>query len=186
MKLIDAILKRHSPRSFSDKPVTDQQLNILFEAARWAPSSNNEQEWSYYYAKRENTGAHDKLVSCLAESNQVWASKAPVLLVSCGRKNFNYKNRPNRHWMHDVGAANVSIALQAAELGMQLHQMAGFSVELCAQVLGLELEAEEPVTMMALGYQDSPDKLPDVNNLREREVEPRTRRETSEFVTELK
>lgn len=185
MELLDAILKRHSPRSLGGV-VTDQMLNLLFEAARWAPSSNNEQEWSYYYVRKENAEAHEKLAACMVESNRVWASLAPVLMVSCGRKNFASKNRPNRHWMHDVGAANVSMALQAAEMGLQIHQMAGFHVEQCAEVLGLDLEQEEPVTMITIGFQKDPLLLPDVNGLREREVEPRVRRSQNEFVTELK
>ena len=88
--------------------------------------------------------------------NRAWAPDAPVLLVSCGYKNFPGTDVYNRHWMHDVGAANISIALQAASMGMQLHQMAGFDVEACARLLGLDTEKIEPVTMMTLGYPGRP------------------------------
>ena len=184
MELLDVIKKRHSPRSYSAEPVTEAQLRLLFEAARWAPSSNNEQEWSYYYATSGYPDAHKLLCSCLFESNRVWAERAPVVMVSCGRKVFAATGKPNRHWMHDVGAANVSMALQAVDMGLALHQMAGFSVERCAEMLGLDMEVTEPVTMMVVGYQDSADKLPDV--LRDRELLPRERKGTEEFVFELK
>lgn len=184
MKLIEAITRRHSPRSYSDRPVTDEQMHLLFDAARWAPSSNNEQEWSYYYATQANPKAFKSLCSCLFDSNQIWAEKAPVIMVSCGRKTFSANGKPNRHWMHDVGAANVSIALQAAEMGLQLHQMAGFSVDRVSGVLGLDTEQVEPVTMMVVGYQDDADKLPEP--LRERELQPRMRKPSDEFVFELK
>ena len=108
MELTEVIRRRHSPRSFSDRPVSDEQLRLLFEAARWAPSANNEQEWSYYYATSAHPDTHRLLCGCLFESNRIWAEKAPVILVSCGRKVFSYNGKPNRHWMHDVGAANVS------------------------------------------------------------------------------
>lgn len=184
MELIEAIAVRHSPRSFSGKPVGGEQLRLLFEAARWAPSANNEQQWSYYYASSEYPDAHRLLCSCLFESNRVWAEKAPVVMVSCGRKFFAYNGKPNRHWMHDVGAANVSMALQAASMGLALHQMAGFSVDRCAEMLGLDMEVVEPVTMMVVGYPDNADKLPEP--LRERELQPRTRQGVEEFVYELK
>lgn len=129
MKLIKAIEERWSPRSYDSRPVNEEQLALLFEAARWAPSCNNAQEWAYYYTTREYPEAHARLAECLTGGNRAWAPDAPVLLVSCGYKNFPGTDVYNRHWMHDVGAANISIALQAASMGMQLHQMAGFDVE---------------------------------------------------------
>lgn len=93
---------------------------------------------------------------------------APVLLVSCGYKNFPGTDVYNRHWMHDVGAANISIALQAASMGMQLHQMAGFDVEACTRLLGLDTEKIEPVTMMTLGYPGPADRLAEPFRTRKR------------------
>ena len=159
MKLIKAIEERWSPRSYDSRPVNEEQLALLFEAARWAPSCNNAQEWAYYYTTREYPEAHARLAECLTGGNRAWAPDAPVLLVSCGYKNFPRTDVYNRHWMHDVGAANISIALQAASMGMQLHQMAGFDVEACARLLGLDTEKIEPVTMMTLGYPGPADRL---------------------------
>ena len=107
----------------------------------------------------------------------------PVLLVSCGYKNFPGTDVYNRHWMHDVGAANISIALQAASMGMQLHQMAGFDVEACTRLLGLDTEKIEPVTMMTLGYPGPADRL--AEPFRTRETLPRERKEVKSFVHKL-
>jgi hypothetical protein len=115
--------------------------------------------------------------------NRAWAPDAPVLLVSCGYKNFPGTDVYNRHWMHDVGAANISIALQAASMGMQLHQMAGFDVEACARLLGLDTEKIEPVTMMTLGYPGPADRL--AEPFRTRETLPRERKEVKSFVHKL-
>ena len=165
MKLIKAIEERWSPRSYDSRPVNEEQLALLFEAARWAPSCNNAQEWAYYYTTREYPEAHARLA------------------VSCGYKNFPRTDVYNRHWMHDVGAANISIALQAASMGMQLHQMAGFDVEACARLLGLDTEKIEPVTMMTLGYPGPADRL--AEPFRTRETLPRERKEVKSFVHKL-
>ena len=179
MKLIKTIEERWSPRSYDSRPVNEEQLALLFEAARWAPSCNNAQEWAYYYTTREYPEAHARLAECLTGGNRAWAPDAPVLLVSCGYKNFPGTDVYNRHWMHDVGAANISIALQAASMGMQLHQMAGFDVEACARLLGLDTEKIEPVTMMTLGYPGPAEPF------RTRETLPRERKEVKSFVHKL-
>ena len=163
MKLIKTI----EERSYDSRPVNEEQLALLFEAARWAPSCNNAQEWAYYYTTREYPEAHARLAECLTGGNRAWAPDAPVLLVSCGYKNFPRTDVYNRHWMHDVGAANISIALQAASMGMQLHQMAGFDVEACARLLGL----------------DPADRL--AEPFRTRETLPRERKEVKSFVHKL-
>ena len=201
MKLIKAIEERWSPRSYDSRPVNEEQLALLFEAARWAPSCNNAQEWAYYYTTREYPEAHARLAECLTGGNRAWAPDAPVLLVSCGYKNFPGTDVYNRHWMHDVGAANISIALQAASMGMQLHQMAGFDVEAekvwrelreqlgianleaCTRLLGLDTEKIEPVTMMTLGYPGPADRR--AKPFRTRETLPRERKEVKSFVHKL-
>lgn len=157
---------------------------LLFEAARWAPSSNNSQPWSYYYATSDQADSHARLAECLTGGNRAWAPQAPVLIVSCGRRFFPGTRTINRHWMHDVGAANLSLALQAAAMGLQLHQMAGFDTDACSRLLGLDAEEEEPVTMMALGYPGPADALPEP--FRSREEQPRTREESDSFVRLLR
>jgi nitroreductase len=127
-------------------------LDLLFEAARRAPSSRNEQPWQYFYAKKQDETAFSQLFDCLTEGNKVWAKSAQVLMVSVMKKNFEYQNRPNGKALHDVGAANVSLAIQAAEMGLQAHQMGGFDKKKAAETLQLDPEKFEPVTMIAVGF----------------------------------
>src|SRR2546428_13893914 len=98
---IEEILRRRwSPRSFSDRIVEPEKLQSLFEAARWAPSSFNEQPWYFIVAPKQNL-EHARLLSCLAEKNQQWARQAPVLMGSVAKLNFDQTGKPNRHAFHD-------------------------------------------------------------------------------------
>ncbi len=183
MELNKAIKNRWSPRAFSEKPVTDEMLELLFEAARWAPSSRNAQPWNYYFAKRENEKAFNDLLELLTGSNPDWARNAGVLAVSVMKLKHDYKSRPNGKALHDTGAANTSLAIQAAEMGLQVHQMGGFDKEKASRYLNLDNENFEPVVMMAIGFPGNPDQLPD--DLKKQEKEPRTRKEQEEFVYQL-
>lgn len=183
MQLNKAIQNRWSPRAFSDKKVTKEMIALLFEAARWAPSSMNEQPWKYFFVHRDNQKAFYEVVEILTGINPVWAQYAQVLIISVVKKNYDHQNRPNKNALHDIGAANVSIAIQAAEMGLQVHQMGGFDKEKAAKYLRLETENFEPVTIIAVGFQSDADQLPD--DLKKRELQPRKRKEIGEFVTEL-
>ena len=78
----EIIRMRWSPRAFADKPVAPETLKSLFEAARWAPSSNNEQPWAYLVATKDDAENFAKMVSVLVEFNAGWAQHAPVLALS--------------------------------------------------------------------------------------------------------
>ena len=184
MQLNEAIKNRWSPRAFSDQEVTKEMLDLLFEAARRAPSSRNEQPWNYYYVHRENQKIFNDFVHILTGNNPGWAIEAQVLMISVMKKNFDYKNRPNGKALHDVGAANVSIAIQAAEMGLQVHQMGGFDKEKAAEYLHLDTENYETVTMIAVGFPDDQEKL--TEKLKLKELRSRKRKEIGEFVTELR
>jgi nitroreductase len=183
MHLNKAIENRWSARAFSDKEVTKEMIDLLFEAARWAPSAMNEQPWKYYFVHRDNQKTFKEVVEILTGINPVWAQHAQVLIISVVKKNYDYQNRPNKNALHDLGAANVSIAIQAAEMGLQVHQMAGFDKEKAAKYLQLENENFEPVTMIAVGFQGEADQLPE--DLKVRELQPRKRKEIGEFVNEI-
>lgn len=97
MKSIDTLIEqRFSPKHFADRPVSEEHLHQLFEAARWAPSSYNEQPWRFIYATQEQPEAHQQLLSCINEHNQQWAKNAPVLMLSLAKKNFSRNGKPNR------------------------------------------------------------------------------------------
>ena len=177
----ELLQRRWSPRAFSDRMVEPEQLQSLFEAARWAPSSNNEQPWHFIVGTKADPAAHDRLVACLKEGNRKWAFRAPVLILSVARLNFEDEGPPNRHAWHDTGMAALSLCLQATALGMVAHQMAGFEIEKARTDLGIPA-GYEPVAMIAVGYPGDPATLPDY--LRERELKPRERKPVTEFVSD--
>ena len=181
---IEEILKRRwSPRAFSDRIVERDKLQRMFEAARWAASSFNEQPWSFIVASKEKPDEYAALLSCLTEKNQQWARRAPVLMVSVAKLNFEKNGKPNRHAFHDVGMAVSNLIVQATGLGLYVHQMAGFSVERVRETYGVP-EGFEPVAAIAVGYPDDPNVLPE--QFRQQEVGPRQRKPIDSFIFEAK
>jgi len=174
----ELLKKRWSPRAFDERPVETDKLLSLFEAARWAPSSNNEQPWRFLIATKESTTGHDRLFNCLVEGNQKWAHRAPVLLLSVAKLQFE-DGSPNRHGFHDTGMAAEHLVVQATALGLVAHQMAGFRVDQARADCKIP-EGYEPVAMIAVGYPGDPALLPD--RLRGRETQPRVRKPLTEFV----
>ncbi len=166
---------RSSPRAFAARPVEPAKLRALFEAARWAPSSYNDQPWSFIVATRENTAGYLRLLSVLARPNAQWARQAPVLALAVGRLNLNHSGQPNRHAFYDVGQAVANLTVQATALGLAVHQMGGFDVEQAREQFGLP-KGQEPVVVLALGYRG------DAEPLRAAERAPRTRKPLEEFV----
>jgi nitroreductase len=143
--------KRFSPYAFSSHPVEPEKLRKLFEAARTAPSSYNEQPWRFVVATRQVPGAFARLLETLTERNRQWARHAPVLVLSVAKLDFTHNGQPNRHALYDVGQAAAYLTLQATELGLYVHQMAGFDAGKARQVLEIP-EGYEPAAMMAVGY----------------------------------
>ena len=179
---IEEILRRRwSPRAFSDRHVEAEKLLSLFEAARWAPSSFNEQPWSFIVATKDTPAEHAQLLNCLMEKNQQWARLAPVLMISVAKLNFEKTGKPNRHAFHDVGLAMGNLLVEATALGLFVHQMAGFSVDKVREAYHLP-EGFEPVAAIAIGYPAEPEVLPET--FREQETGPRKRKPISTFVFE--
>jgi nitroreductase len=179
----DVIARRWSPRAFDERPVEADTLKSLFEAARWAPSSNNEQPWRFIVASKDTAREYDRLLHCLLEGNRKWAFRAPVLMLSIASLHFEDDGKPNRHALHDTGLAAENLVLQATALGLQAHQMAGFDVQL-ARATYLIPTGFDPVAMIAVGYPGDPAVLPD--HLREREMKPRERQPIGDFVFSIK
>lgn len=175
----DLLRRRWSPRAYSEQMVEIEKLQSLFEAARWAPSSNNEQPWHFIVGTKADPAAYDRLFACLNEGNKKWVFRAPVLMLSVARLNFEDEGTPNRHAWHDTGMAALSLALQATAMGLIAHQMAGFNIEKARTDLGIPT-GHEPVAMIAVGYPGDPAELPDY--LRERELKPRERKSVGVFV----
>jgi nitroreductase len=171
--------RRYSPRAFTEQDVTPAQVLSLLEAGRWAASCFNEQPWRYIVAMRGQTEIFEKLLGCLVEANRVWAGKAPVLMLSVASTSFAHNGKPNPHAWHDVGQASAGMAIQAAALGLQIHQMAGFDRERARTQFAIP-EGFEPVAAIAVGHPGDASLLPEP--LRERETAPRQRRPVADFI----
>ncbi len=175
----ELLRERWSPRAFADRMVEPEKLRSLLEAARWAPSSSNEQPWSFIVATKEHAGEYERLLSCLVEGNVRWAQHAPVLMLSVATLVFERNQKPNRHAFHDVGLAVENLIIQGTALGLFVHQMAGFHTDRARETYGIP-EGYDPVAAMVIGYLDDPGRLPD--DLREREMAQRTRKPLESFV----
>ncbi len=158
-------LDRWSPRAYSEQPVALETLRSLFEAARWAPSSANEQPWLFVYADREPALAQFR--NLLTPSNQVWANKAPVLLFVLTRRKWSKSGRDYFTHQFDAGMAFMSLALQARKLGLYAHPMGGFDRERAHEVLHASKEDWVIIVAVAAGYYGDPQQLPP--DLQERE-----------------
>jgi nitroreductase len=171
--------ERWSPRSFTDREVSAALLAKVFEAARWAASSFNEQPWRFLLGRRGDS-AYNKIFESLGEFNQKWARTAPVLILGAARTKFSHNDAENRVALYDLGAAASYMTLQAAALGLATHQMAGFDPEKAKKLFGIP---EEYImgAAIALGYQGEPAALGD-ETLIEREIAARTRKPLGEFV----
>jgi len=175
----ELLRRRWSPRAFSDRRVDPAIMRSLLEAARWAPSSYNEQPWSFIVATKDDTAEFSRLLSCLVEGNIQWAQHAPVLMVSVARLSFEDDGKPNRHAFHDVGLAVANLIVQATAFGLLVHQMAGILPDKIRKLYGIP-EGYEAVAGIALGYPGDPQSLPE--GLRKRELAPRERKPLTEFV----
>jgi len=177
--ILEVIQSRRSRRAYSDKMVEPKNIRSLFEAARWAPSSLNEQPWFYIYATRDQEVLWNSIFDTLKEGNKIWARNAPLLILSLARRKFIRFDAPNPSARYDLGGANAFLSLQAAHLGLNVHQIAGFDAETAVRNLCVP-DIYEPVIVMAIGYPGNADTLPE--NLKAREVAPRERYVEQEFV----
>jgi nitroreductase len=170
---------RWSPRSFTDREVSPALLHKVFEAARWAASSFNEQPWRFLLGRRGDS-AYKKIFESLGEYNQKWAQTAPVLILNAAKTKFSHNGAENRNALYDLGAAASYMTLQAAALGLATHQMAGFDTEKAKKLFGIPDEYVMGAAI-ALGYQGEPAALGD-DTMIEREIAARTRKPLSEIV----
>lgn len=152
------ILNRWSPRSMTGEELDNEEIMALFEAARWAPSSYNNQPWRFIYAKR-NTEHWDRLFSLLADGNRTWAKNSALLVVVISRKNFEYNEKPARTHQFDAGAAWENLALEAFSRGIVAHGMQGFDYDKAR--IDLEIPTDfEVMAMIAIGTKGPRENLP--------------------------
>ena len=175
----ELIRNRWSPRAFADKAIPDEVLRSLFEAARWAPSSFNEQPWAYIVATKEDKANFEKLLGTLVEFNAGWAKNASALAIAVTRLAFAQNQTPNRNAQYDAGAATALLSVEATARGLVVHQMAGFDPDQARKTFAIP-EGWEPLAAIAIGYPGNPNSLP--SKLKDRELAPRTRKPIREFV----
>lgn len=177
---IDPLLReRWSPRAFSPEPLAAEQVLSLFEAARWSPSAMNEQPWGFLVVPREDAATFAQAVECLAEGNRVWAQHAPLLVVAVARLVRLRDGAPNGVALYDLGQSVAHLTVQAASLGLLVHQMGGFSADAARAAFGIPAD-HAPVTFIAIGRMGDPGALPEP--LRTRELAERQRKPLGELV----
>jgi len=176
-KILDLFAQRWSPRAMTGEGIPQETLNELFEAARWAPSCFNEQEWRFLYAHRDSEH-WGTFFGLLAEANQTWCSQAAVLIVTLSKKTFTRNGNPNPSHSMDAGLAVQNLLLQATSTGELIaHGMAGFDRSKARTALQIP-EDYEVECMIAVGKPGDPAKLPEA--LREKEI-PSGRKKIEEF-----
>lgn len=174
-------VNRWSPRAMSGEEISHDDLMGLFEAARWAPSSYNNQPWRFIYAKR-NTDHWQRLFSLLVEGNKTWAKNAAVIVVVISRKNFEFNEKPAITHQFDAGAAWENLALEATSRELVTHGMQGFDFNEARKVLGIP-DSFDVIAMIAIGKLGQKENLP--RDLQEREY-PSNRKPLEEIVMEGK
>jgi nitroreductase len=177
------IARRWSARAFSSKKVEKSKLLSILEAARWAPSSRNEQPWRYIVFTDDNPEKLDKARSVLLEINN-YAKRAPILICAITKKIYSDTEIYNRLHFHDLGAANENMFLESFNQGLIMHEMGGYDRDKAKKVFNIPDEYEIGI-MIAIGYQDSHEILPE--RYKEKANSPRQRKQLSEiaFLEEL-
>jgi nitroreductase len=174
----ELIANRWSARSFSTKPVEKSKLLSILEAARWAPSSRNEQPWRYIVFTNDNPNKLKEAQSVLLEVNS-YAKRAPVLICAFAKKNYSDNGNYNVLHFHDLGAANENMFLEAFNQGLIMHEMGGFNRDKAKELFDIPEDCQMGI-MIAIGYQDSHELLP--GKYKEKALLPRERKPLSEIV----
>lgn len=178
--VLPVITERWSPYAFDPRPVEREKLLSCLEAARWAPSSYNEQPWTFILAERTDKAEFDRILQCLVEANRAWAKNAGVMMLTVTSRLFVKNGKHNAAAEHDVGLAAGNLVLQAASLGLQGHQMIGIERDKARTTYGIP-DGHEALTAIALGY---PAAVPPntTDELQKRDVARRLRKPLSEIV----
>lgn len=151
---------RWSPKGFTDRQISEETLRSILEAARWAPSSYNEQPWRFVVATKYEPETHDQMVEMLTKGNQRWAKSAPVLMLAFVRTTFEKTGAKNRIAAHDLGQSVAQMTVEAVSRGVFVHQMAGIQLKRIRQTYDVP-ESLKPAVGIALGYAPDPSDLSD-------------------------
>lgn len=170
--------KRWSPRAFADKKIEISKMHSIFEAARWSASAFNAQPWRFMVGYNGDE-VFGKIFDALVEFNQLWAGKAPVLILNCYQLNFSHNNKPNPTAKYDLGQAVANYSLEAINQGLYVHQMSGFDAVKANNSFGLGIDITA-FSVSAIGYLGEAEFLPE--DLKIMENAERNRLKQSDFL----
>lgn len=170
---------RWSPYGFAERSLPARELRSLLEAARWSPSSYNQQPWRFVVARREEGEPFERLLSCLVEFNRGWARHASALALGIVARSFEGRGAGNPAAEHDLGLATAHLMLEGAARGIATHGMIGIDAARARDAFAVP-EGFDPLTAIALGYAGEPRDYP--QKLRDRDRAPRDRKALAEFV----
>lgn len=173
--------KRYSPKAFTNEKPAEETLITLLEAARWSPSSMNEQPWRFIVGVKNEGDTYDKIFETLADGNKLWAKNAPVLILSITSDFYQRNGRPNSHAGYDLGQAIANLTFQASAMDLYVHQMGGFSAERATELFRIP-EGYTPMSVLAIGRLGNSEDLPE--NVRPADKSKRKRKELEEIVFE--
>lgn len=175
----ELLAERWSPRTFAPRPLSGEALGSLLEAARWAPSSRNEQPWRFVIATQAQREDFDRIAATLSDSNRAWAGQASALMIGAVRKLWLHNDMPNSYAWYDLGQAVGHLSVQASALGLHLHQMGGFDKNKARALLNIPDDCEA-VVAIAIGHLGDIASQPE--ETQKRELAPRSRRPLEETV----
>src|SRR3954470_9742921 len=178
--VLPVITERWSPYAFEPRPVERDKLLSCLEAARWAPSSYDEQPWTFILAERTDAAEFARILDCLVEGNRAWARNAGVVMLTVVSRRFTKNGNPNAAAEHDIGLAAENFVLQATALGLQAHQMIGIERDKARATYNIP-DAHDALTAIALGYPAAIPPNP-TDPLQQRDVARRLRKPLSEIV----
>ena len=175
----ELVARRWSPYAFSNRRVDPAALRSLFEAARWAASSYDEQPWRWIVATMDDPAGHARLLSCLVEASQECARQAPVLGLGVASLRFERTGKDNPAALHDLGLAAGNLTLEATARGLHVHWMIGILPDRVREQYAIP-DGFRPLTGFAIGRLGDVDALPE--KLRARDMAPRTRKPLAALV----
>ncbi|MBU0742753.1 nitroreductase family protein [bacterium] len=153
--ILDVIADRWSPHAYEPRPVPPADLRSLFEAARWAPSSYNEQPWRFVAVTRDDEAAFGRALACLVDANRAWAQDAGALFFAVAARSFARNGKPNGKALYDLGQAVAMLSIEAATRGLTVHQMGGIDPEAARAAFRVPGEYDV-ITAVAVGYAAAP------------------------------
>lgn len=183
LKINELIANRWSPKSFMNKAIEIEKIHRFLEAARWAPSSYNEQPWRFIVGLQGKGTSYNKIFECLMEANRAWASSTPLLLVAIAKKTYSKTGKKNHSSEYDTGQAVANLTLQASTDGLHLHQMGGFDKNKIIESFNIPHDFS-PQTVIAIGYLDTTHAIK--NEEQQSAASKRNRKELQELVFQEK